>query len=245
MRWNILNSQGDIWTKGLLRISINSILATFAVLHCHLSWFPLALTSNARRRLPINSLCSSALTTAQALPLRQARQATMTVFLMNGCRIDEISASYRRPHGTKWCHTDQPEVRDASSRLCRSLRPQQLKNIRVTIHHDLIAARDCWMTRRLFQDDGDTTGHGVTHIVKIFGDQNRRAAPDVTTMVTALSATIRRRRYWKSVADPVLWAQRASALTERIDFNKLSVSWRGRRFRHHSQQQEQRRSNTS
>ena len=27
------------------------------------------------------------------------------------------------------------------------------------------------MTRRLFQDDGDTTGHGVTHIVKIFGDQ--------------------------------------------------------------------------
>jgi len=61
------------------------------------------------------------------------------------------------------------------------------------------------MTRRLFQDDGDTTGHGVTHIRR----PNRRAAPDVTTMVTALSATLRRRRYWKSVADPVLWAQRS------------------------------------
>jgi len=48
MRWNILNSQGDIWTKALLRSSINSILATFAVLHRHPSWFPLALTSNAR-----------------------------------------------------------------------------------------------------------------------------------------------------------------------------------------------------
>jgi len=202
-----------------------------------------------RRRLPVNSLCSSALTTAQALPLRQARQATMTVFLMNGCRIDEISASYRRPHGTKWCHTDRPEVRDASSRLCRSLRPQQLKNIRVTIHHDLIAARDCWMTRRLFQDDGDTTGHGVTHIVKIFGDQ-----------IGALLQMWRQwwqhyqRRYGDADTRRVLPiqccglsgpAQRASALTERIDFNKLSISWRGRRFHHHSQQQEQRSSNIS
>jgi len=83
------------------------------------------------------------------------------------------------------------------------------------------------MTRRLFQDDGDTTGHGVTHIVKIFGDQNRRAAPDVTTMVTALSATIRADTgrvlpiQCCGLSGP---AQRASALTERIDFNKLSIS---------------------
>ena len=89
----------------------------------------------------------------------------------------------------------------------------------------------------------------IGSLVKIFGDQ-----------IGALLRMWRqwwqhyRRRYGDADTGRVLPiqccglsspAQRASALTERIDFNKLSISWRGRRFRHHSQQQEQRRSNIS
>jgi len=162
-----------------------------------------------RRRLPINSLCSSALTTAQALPLRQARQATMTVFWWTGAGWmrypraieDFIEQNDAILIGLRYAMP----LHDCADHFARNnWRISGLLSITTWLLHETAG----W-TRRLFQDDGDTTGHGVTHIVKIFGDQNRRAAPDVTTMVTALSATLRRRRYWKSVADPVLWAQRS------------------------------------
>ena len=148
-----------------------------------------------RRRLPVNSLCSSALTTAQALPLRQARQATMTVFLMNGCRMDEISASYRIPH----------EENDAMLIGLRYAMPLFERGLSATLPITSPA------TTEEFQ--GSLVHHDL--IAK-------------TTMMTALSATLRRRRCWKSVADPALWAQRSRSACigsdREISFNKLSIS---------------------
>ena len=146
-------------------------------------------------RLPINPLCSSAPTRAPSSATAASAPSHDDGFLMNGCRMDEISASYRIPH----------EENDAMLIGLRYAMPLFERGLSATLPITSPATTE--------EYQGSLVHHDL--IAK-------------TTMVTALSATLRRRRSWKSVADPVLWAQRSRSACigsdREISFNKLSIS---------------------